>query len=139
MYYPTWRYPLTLLITGFALFSFISPALAKKHKLSDQELDQVVAGGLSTQVVKNVLDFDFQGQTANHQSLDAQGSIQVKKLNDASTPPGSLVITDSAQQNLHSFVNINAVNSKVQVFINLNININSTVGTLRQINLSGKY
>ena len=44
----------------------------------------------------------------------------------------------TAQQNLTSLININAVNSNVSVLLNLNVNINSSVGTLTQTNLTGK-
>jgi len=47
-----------------------------------------------------------------------------------------LILQDNAQQNLRSLVNIVAVNSKVQVLVNLNININSTVGAVHQANVS---
>jgi hypothetical protein len=127
------------LFAALAVLACANPAQAKKYKLTNKELDQVVAGGLSTQVVQNVTNFNFQGSAGSNQTVDAQGSIQVKKLADASQTAGSLLIQDSAQQNLRSLVNINAVNSKIQVLINMNVNINSTVGTLRQINLTGKY
>jgi hypothetical protein len=51
---------------------------------------------------------------------------------------GTLSLNGNAQQNLSSLVNINAVNSQVNVLLNLNVNINSTVGTLTQANL-GKH
>jgi hypothetical protein len=44
----------------------------------------------------------------------------------------------NAQQNLSSLININAVNSTINVLLNLNVNINSTVGTILQSNLNGK-
>ena len=51
----------------------------------------------------------------------------------------TLSINGNAQQNLSSLVNINAVNSKINVLLNLNVNINSTVGTVVQSNLNGKH
>jgi len=54
------------------------------------------------------------------------------------TNTGSINLSDTAQQNLTSLVNINAVNSNVNVLLNLNVNINSTVGTLTQSNM-GKH
>jgi hypothetical protein len=44
-----------------------------------------------------------------------------------------------AQQNLSSLININAVNSNINVLLNLNVNLNSTVGTLTQANMNGRH
>lgn len=55
------------------------------------------------------------------------------------TSVGTLTLNGSAQQNLSSLININAVNSKVNVLLNLNVNINSTVGTIIQTNINGKH
>jgi hypothetical protein len=52
---------------------------------------------------------------------------------------GTLTLSGNAQQNLNSIININAVNSKVNVLLNLNVNINSTVGSVLQSNLNGKH
>ena len=52
---------------------------------------------------------------------------------------GTLTLNGGAQQNLTSLVNINAVNSNVNVLLNLNVNINSTVGTITQTNMTGKH
>ena len=51
----------------------------------------------------------------------------------------TLTLNGGAQQNLSSLVNINAVNSNVNVLLNLTVNINSTVGTITQSNLNGKH
>jgi len=56
-----------------------------------------------------------------------------------SNSTGTLSLSGGAQQNLSSLVNINAVNSNINVLLNLNVNINSTVGTLTQSNLNGKH
>ena len=52
---------------------------------------------------------------------------------------GTLSLNGNAQQNLTSLVNINAVNSSINVLLNLNVNINSTVGSILQSNLNGKH
>jgi hypothetical protein len=52
---------------------------------------------------------------------------------------GSLTLDGAAQQNLSSLVNINAVNSRINVLLNLNVNMNSTVGTVTQSNLTGRH
>jgi hypothetical protein len=51
----------------------------------------------------------------------------------------TLSLNGGAQQNLSSLVNINAVNSNINVLLNLNVNLNSTVGTVSQSNLNGKH
>ncbi len=47
---------------------------------------------------------------------------------------GTLQLMDNAQSNLRSLINVNAVNSPVQILLNLNININSTIGNINQLN-----
>ena len=49
----------------------------------------------------------------------------------------TLQLMDNAQSDLSSLININAVNSPIQVLLNLNVNVNSTVGTLNQWNQLG--
>ena len=46
----------------------------------------------------------------------------------------TMQLMDNAQSNLRSLININAVNSPIHVLLNLNINLNSTVGHLNQWN-----
>jgi hypothetical protein len=46
----------------------------------------------------------------------------------------SISLSDQAQQNLSSLVNILSINSTISVMLNLNVNINSTVGTVTQGN-----
>jgi hypothetical protein len=64
--------------------------------------------------------------------------VQAPSSTTNNTTTGTLNLTASAQQNLSSLININAVNSTINVLLNLNININSTVGTILQSNLNGK-
>ena len=53
-------------------------------------------------------------------------------LNDNSVT--SVALSGQAQQNLSSVVNIISIESTVSVMLNLNVNINSTVGTVNQGN-----
>ena len=64
-------------------------------------------------------------------SFDITGNGNMT-LNDSSAQ--SIALSDQAQQNLSSVVNILSVNSTISVMLNLNVNINSTVGTLNQGN-----
>lgn len=119
-----------------------SPAqvLAKAKPLSDDALDKVTAGGVTAGVDNGVIR--FQGQTPTSNGLvSAKGSMSI--LNGPiggvnNTTMGTLNLGGNAQQNLNSLVNINAVNSTISVLLNLNVNINSTVGTLTQTNLAGR-
>jgi hypothetical protein len=131
----------TLVIAGAFLLSsagFCQTNVQRHTRpLSDAALDQVTAGtvtaGLSDGVVK------FQGQTPTANGLvSSSGSLAVQNVPLSSTT-GTLSINGNAQQNLSSLVNINAVNSKINVLLNLNININSSVGTLTQANMNGKH
>lgn len=109
----------------------------RARPMNDAALDGVTAGtvtaGLSDGVVK------FQGQTPTANGLvSSSGSLAVQNVPFSSTT-GTLSINGNAQQNLSSLVNINAVNSKIHVLLNLNVNINSSVGTLTQANMNGRH
>jgi hypothetical protein len=67
------------------------------------------------------------------------GSLAVQSGSNTGTSIGSITLNGNAQQNLSSLINLNAVNSKINVLLNLNVNINSTVGTIIQSNLNGKH
>ena len=110
---------------------------AKAKPLSDAALDQVTAGTISAATSDGVVR--FQGQTPTPNGLvSSSGSLALQSGPIGGTTTGTLSLNGNAQQNLSSLVNINAVNSKVNVLLNLNVNINSTVGTLTQSNLNWK-
>ncbi len=113
-------------------------AQARAKPLNDDALDKITAGTVSAGVSNGVVKFAGQTPTANG-LVSSSGSLAVQNgpLNGMTT--GTLSLTANAQQNLSSLVNINAVNSKVNVLLNLNVNINSTVGTLTQSNLNGLH
>ena len=122
---------LTLLL---GLLGGAGVASAGGRELSDAELDEVVAGVVDTQVEEYLWSFSYAGRAgANHMArVDGTLSLGGPLTNP---PTGLLIIDNGAQTNLRSVVNVNAVNSEVNVLLNLNININSTVGELRQINI----
>lgn len=103
--------------------------------LSDEELDQVTAGALSVGMSDGKLNFLLGGDKGSRLSVEGSGTVAAVNV---PSPPGTqgnyITIRDNAQSNLHSFTNVNAVNSKVQVLINLTVNINSTVGAIHQTN-----
>lgn len=107
------------------------------EELTDAEMDRVTAGS-AAYVEDGVLRFDFTSSQKGGRQVDGSGTLTLGAERLAAiTQSGSLSISDSAQQNLRALVNINAVNSPVQVLLNLNVNINSTVEKLRQINVTG--
>ena len=110
-------------------------AQTRAKPMSDAALDKVTAGTISAGISDGVVK--FQGQTPTPNGLvSSSGSLALQGSSINSTT-GTLSISGNAQQNLSSLVNINAVNSKINVLMNLNVNINSTVGTLTQSNLNG--
>ena len=125
---------LALLLVGLAT----SPAWAGGRELSDEELDQVTAGEVETEVVDDVVRFKFGNDAHGKRSVEGIGTIKLKK---GALPKniGSLIIRDGAQGNLNALININAVNSQIQVLINLTVNLHSEVGSIRQINVSGSF
>ena len=113
-------------------------APAKAVALSDEALDKVTAGTIAANTSNGVVN--FQGSTPTPNGLVAStGSLAIQSGGINSTTNGTLSINGNAQQNLSSLVNLNAVNSKINVLMNLNVNINSTVGTLTQSNLNGRH
>jgi hypothetical protein len=106
--------------------------------LNDAALDRVTAGGVSAGISDGVVKFEGSVPTPNG-PVTGVGTLTVLKGPITGTNMGSLTLNGEAQQNLSSLVNINAVNSKINVLLNLNVNINSTVGTLVQSNLTGKH
>jgi hypothetical protein len=112
---------------------------SKTKALSDNMLDRVTAGGISATVSQGVVTFAGQVPTANGLvSSNGTLAIQTAPLSGTTTL-GTLSIGGNAQQNLSSLININAVNSEINVLLNLNIDINSTIGTILQSNLAGKH
>ena len=106
--------------------------------MSDGALDKTTAAGISASMTNGVIAFQGQVPTANG-LVSAAGTLltQTGPLTGANI--GTLSLNGSAQQNLSSLVNINAVNSNINVLLNLNVNINSTVGSILQSNLNGKH
>lgn len=117
---------------------------AKAKPMSDSAMDQVTAGstgstGVTATASNGVVNFAGQAATPNGLVTSAGTlSMQTSPLS-TSTTTGTLSINGSAQQGLSSLININAVNSQINVLMNLTINVNSTVGSILQSNLNGKH
>ena len=117
-------------------------AHAQARKLSDAELDRVTAGGVKApapaipaQPTSGSVTFEFKSPAGSRHTVEGTGSVQVLEY-DARVATNSLILRDQAQQNLQSLINVTAVNSMIQVLVNLNISINSTIASLNQINAS---
>ncbi|MEG9438059.1 hypothetical protein JAO29_18080 [Edaphobacter sp. HDX4] len=110
----------------------------KAKPLSDAALDKVTAGTVSAGISDGVVRFQGQAPTANG-LVSSTGSLALQGGPIGGNTMGTLNLSGNAEQNLNSLVNINAVNSTISVLLNLNVNINSTVGTLTQANLNGKH
>jgi len=116
----------------------VPTAQAGPKLMSDGALDKTTAAGISASMTNGVIAFQGQVPTANG-LVSAAGTLltQTGPLTGANI--GTLSLNGNAQQNLSSLVNINAVNSNINVLLNLNVNINSTVGSILQSNLNGKH
>jgi hypothetical protein len=128
-----------LVIASLAMLIPVSMAQSKKKPLNDAALDRVTAAGVTAGFSNGVVQFQGSVPTPNG-LVSAAGTLAVLPGPLSSTTNmGTLSLNGSAQQNLSSLVNINAVNSTINVLLNLNVNINSTVGTITQSNLNGKH
>ena len=111
----------------------------KPQPLNDAAMDRVTAGGMTAGLSDGVVKFQGSVPTKNGLVTGAGTMAILTGPLTSTTNQGTLTLNGGAQQNLTSLVNINAVNSNVNVLLNLNVNINSTVGTITQTNLTGKH
>jgi hypothetical protein len=130
----------TLLVMGLLLATQAGVSQSRKKALDDSTLDRVTAAGVTArQLPGGVINFSGAVPTANG-LVSSAGSlvVQAPSSSTTTTTTGTVNLGGNAQQNLSSLININAVNSTINVLLNLNVNINSTVGTILQSNLNGK-
>ena len=116
------------LILGIACTTQLHAA----EPLDDAELDAVTAGAADE--ANELLEFNVKHETASGRRIEVDGAVDVERVR--SLQNAALLLQDSAQSNLQSLININAVQSAVNVLVNLNITIDSNVGEIRQLNLS---
>lgn len=118
----------------FALAAcMLSGVAAASEPLTDEQLDAVIAGADDT--VLEEITVHAARVTASGKRITADGTLGVQHVTNT-IEAADLLLRDSAQSNLRALINMNAVNSVVNVLVNLNINIDSQVGDLRQINLA---
>ena len=136
--------PFTLAGAALAVLFVAEPGQAQVRKLTDAELDRVTAGGVTvpqqnvpTSQPGSPLDFEFKSPAGSRHTVEGTGTVQVLEQPNAKGGISSVIVRDNAQQHLQSFINVTAANSIIQVLVNLNISINSTVGAIQQVNSSG--
>jgi len=102
------------------------------EELSDQQLNSVTAGNANSEheSIEALTRIPFQ-YSSKKGSVDGEVIVVPMALYNQTS---SLQLMDNAQANLSSLININAVNSPIQILLNLNINVNSTIGTINQLN-----
>ena len=128
----------TQVALGLLLFASGALAQHKAKPLSDSALDHVTAAGVTASAANGVVSFSGQVPTVNG-LVTSTGTLALQSAPVTGTTLGTINLSGSAQQNMNSVININAVNSQINVLLNLNVNINSTVGSILQSNLSGKH
>ena len=123
-------------VAGLLLFMGAAGlAFADGRELTDEELDQVVAGTVDEQLHDELLHFSYVGLAGSRHEAEIDGTLSMSGQPLPNAPTGILTIENGAQNGLSALVNLNAVNSEVNVLLNLNIVINSVVGEIRQINI----
>lgn len=122
-------------LAGFLFLSATGLAFADGRELSDEELDEVVAGTVNEELQDELLSFSYVGTAGSRHEAVVDGTLSISKTPATQTITGLLLIDNGAQTGLNALVSVNAVNSEVNVLLNLNITINSSVGEIRQINI----
>jgi hypothetical protein len=107
-----------------------------RRELTDVELHSITAGSDAARSEDDLVVFGASKTTAAGTRVDVDGSFGLVEALDASVL-GSLQLSDNAQRDLSSLINIIAVNSDINVLMNLNINVDSNIGQLTQYNLQG--
>lgn len=104
------------------------------ERLTDEQLNKVVAGTEIKDHTNEISRIPIMMSKSNGNFIE--GEIILQRFSNQTS--GTLSLQDGAQNNLRSLINVNAVNSPVNVLLNLNININSQVGVLEQLNIQGR-
>ncbi len=116
----------------FVFVTLLSTSLWGFEALSDEKLSTISAGGagpnLGSKSALTQIPFSY---SSRHGSVD--GEVIVLPTS-TSYEFSSLHLSDNAQSNLNSLININAVNSPINVLLNLNVNVNSHIEKINQLN-----
>lgn len=127
--------PIPIPMLCVAVFFVNTTCHAEVTPMSIEQLETETAKGFSatTNPLTGGIDFAVEQQTKSGTPVSASGTLDVLQKTDTINQ-ASLSLNDSAQQNLRALVSVNAVDSAVQVLVNMNVNIGSTVGIIEQAN-----
>ena len=121
------------LSTLVLIILFVPGQIWSMELLTDQQLDAVTAGSKDSASHSDeaLTRIPFHYSSGKGHVVD--GEVIVVPMSSY-YQTATLQLMDNAQSNLRSLININAVNSPVQILLNLNINVNSTIANLNQWN-----
>jgi hypothetical protein len=122
----TWKLGISCTLLAIAAIAHAA------EPLDDAELDAITAGAADE--TSELLEFNVKHETASGRRIEVDGQVDVDRVR--SLQSAALLLQDGAQSNLQSLININAVQSAVNVLVNLNITVDSNVGEIRQLNLA---
>ncbi len=119
-----------LAVFAFGVLAAGAASAGEPRLLADEELAEISVGSQAP------VSLHYARTTRAGTQVAAEGSFGV--IDAASQGVGNSVLWlgDGAQGQLNSLINVNAVNSEVNVLLNLNISIDSQIGTLNQQNLN---
>jgi len=118
----------------FSFFILSTYCQAKPIPMTEEQLSAETGKGFSISVnPTGTLYFSMDEQTKSGIPVSASGTLDIVQHTQDITQ-STLSLSDSAQQNLQALVSVNAVDSLVQVLVNMTVNINSTVGVIEQAN-----
>lgn len=98
--------------------------------LDDFALDGITAGSAADSGSLEVMTFNVVRTTHSGRVVTADGSLSLPGANQ-------LLLSGGAQSGLSSMININAVNSAINVLLNLNITVDSRIDAINQTNIGG--
>lgn len=112
--------------------TLLSPLASAFQPLDDQQLAKITAGSADADL-QNLDSLVRIPLYYSKNNIDVDGEIFVLPSSNYNQT-SSLQLLDNAQSNLRSLININAVNSPINVLLNLNINVQSTIDRVIQLN-----
>lgn len=116
-------------------FFMMTTCQAAVTPMTEEQLDTETAKGFSATISPTgSIDFAVDQPTKSGIPVSANGTLDVLQKTDPLNHANFLSLNDSAQQNLRALISVNAVDSDVQVLMNMTVNIDSNVGVIEQAN-----
>lgn len=119
-------------LIALALAMLWTPQGMAFELLDDRQLEEITAGSANQdehrQAILARVPLRYSGRKGS-----VEGDIVVVPMSSVDHT-ANLSLMDNAQSNLRSLININAVSSPIQVLLNLNINVHSTIDRVIQVN-----